>query len=596
MSDLSTNQYAQMLGLTAGAPGSTATGGTAVDPSLLPAGTTGAAPVSQNPLQPGTAESPYTFTSALAGQKVALGQAFSQMLGLPATTTPTIGAVVSAFYDLSYQQQVSMETLLWNAGFYVDAEGDPLQTRPDFGSADPSNVNALSNALLQAYNANQSGNPKGQTLSSLTAGLIRSGAGAAQRQLAPSPVLGGGQTYQNLVTSPSDLYSQLYSTFESALGRAPTQDELNQFVDTFQSQQSQVQQAQNTQQETASMAKFRQQEAARNTELAFARTPAVAGSPTSTGVPAGPFNTPAGWATAFLGYAGFKQTASNIAFLLSVISKVGGWANVTETHNPAGSALPVAGAGQVTPPTGPSTNAPVTYQSWAAGMQATLNALQNFPNIIAVLTQGDASNPPKALGKALSADLSKWSNGKISAPLEPSAAQLKSAHAAAAVAAPLPKGTAPVPPAPGTAEPVTSPDDTGKVFGPPAAGFTGAPPVQPAPGAPGTKVGGKAVMGPPAAGFPGAPPTPNAPATPAPAPAPPTVPAADVSTGQNQYSSGDTYVGPSTVTGDQAPSAGALAFQQATTGQNAVPYMGNQYLNAFNVVANMIASGKAGGT
>lgn len=603
MSDLSSNPYASLL--------DPSVGSIPVDPSLLPAagGATTLPATQQQPLQPGVAESPYTFSSALAVQKVVLGQSFAQMLGLPASTGVSVAQVVSTFYNLSQAQQESVENILWQAGFYVDAQGDPLETQPHFGSADPSNVNALSNALLQASNANPTVTAGGQTLSSLTAALQASGAGAAERQLPPSPVMGGANTYQNVVTSPTDLYSQLYSTFESTLGRAPTQTELNNFINVFQGQQSGYQKAVNTQQETASMAKFKQQETARNTELAFERTPTVA-SPSGQGVPTGPFNTPAGWATAFLNYGGFPATASNIAFLLSVVSKLGGWANAQATHNPLGSALVSAAPGATTPITGPSPNAPQSYQTWAAGMQSTLAALQNFPNMVAVLKGANASNPPKALVSNLGKDLAKWSNGKLKVMPTPSPADLKAAHAAAAVAA---KPIAP------SGAVTSSPDYTGQMFGPPAAGFPGSaataagtPVPPPAPGAPGASAPvaspdetGK-VMGPPAAGFPGSPgtPAPTPPGAPTPPvgqaapptqPAPATTPAADVVTGQDQYSAGDTYVGPSTLTGVAPPSsADDAAFQMATTGANAVPYMGNQYLNAFNVVANMIASGKVG--
>ena len=230
------------------------------------------------PLAPGTAESPYTFTERLAGQSVVLGQQMGALFGLPGGTGQSVKTVVSKFYDLPYQQQITLETYMWNAGFYVDSNGDALQTRPVFGSTDPSNVNALANALLQAYNANQAADPKKGSLSSLTAALISSGAGAAQRQTAPSPILGGGNTYQNLVTNPTDLYSQLYSTFESTLGRAPRQGELDNFVQVFQEQQSGAQQAANTQAEAASVGKFGQQEQARNAQMAYERTPAVAGA------------------------------------------------------------------------------------------------------------------------------------------------------------------------------------------------------------------------------------------------------------------------------------------------------------------------------
>jgi hypothetical protein len=561
------------------------------------------------PLAPGSGQSPYTFSEHVAGLPVILGAQMGGLFGLPADKAQTIGQVVSQFYDLPYQQQINLETYLWNAGQYVESDGSALQTRPVFGSSDPANVNALVQALQGSYNSNQSASTKGgaTTLSSLMAAMIQSGAGAAMRQTAPSPILGGGNTYQNLVTSPTDLYSQLYSTFESTLGRAPSQGELDNFVQVFQSQQASYQQGANVQSETASLAKFGQQEQARNAQIAYERTPAVAGA---TAVPTGPFHTPAAWASAFLSYAGFKATSSNIAFLMSVINQVGGWQQAQSDHNPLGSALPGAGPSQTTAATGPKgQNAPASYQNWQQGMQQTLDALRNFPNIISVLTQGNAANPAKAQDPNLLADLSKWSNGKIKALPPVSTSERNAADSAAAQAT----ATSPVQSAATTPPPATVVTGTpapgapgslvgGKpVFGPPAAGQPGGLAQTPGQGAPGTTAGGQPVEGPPAPGFPGAanvsPANPTAPETPqtqSAAPATPTTPPYDVTPGQNQYSSADTYVNPTTLTGAAPPSASALAFQQATTGANAVPYQGNQFLNAFGVVANMIASGKVG--
>jgi hypothetical protein len=576
----------------------------------LPSGTnpfgalgTGATTVSgTGPLAPGTAESPYTFSEHLATSNVVLGQQMGSLFGMAGNKPQQVGQVVSKFYDLPYQQQVNLETYLWNAGFYVESDGSPLQTRPVFGSSDPSNVNALANALQQSYNSNQGASTKAgaTTLSSLMAAMIQSGAGAAMRQMAPSPILGGGNTYQNLVTSPTDLYSQLYSTFEQTLGRAPSQGELDNFVQVFQSQQASYQQGANVQSETASLAKFGQQEQARNAQMAYERTPAVAGA---TAVPNGPYHTPAAWAADFLTYAGFKATASNISFLMSVINQIGGWQDAQSSHNPLGSALPGAGPSQTTPATGPKgQNAPASYQNWQQGMQQTLDALRNFPNIISVLTQGNAGNPVKAQDSNLLADLSKWSNGKIKSLPPVTTAERNAADSAAAnITSNVPSTTAtppaatvvtgtPAPGAPGSTAPVTSPDETGKVFGPAAAGQPGGIAATPAAGA----------TGPPAPGTPGAPnvamasPTnPTQPSTQQTVGSP-TTPPYDVTQGQNQFSSADTYVNPTTLVGAAPASASALAFQQATTGANAVPYQGNQFLNAFGVVANMIASGKVG--
>ena len=619
-------------------------GGSGTGPTTLPAGAalgtatqpepaTAQGTAGGQPLQPGAAVSPYTFSTEVAPTKVILGQSMQVMLGSPvaADAQVTIGQAVADFHQLSFPQQQALEQQLWNAGFYVDSQGDPLQTRPNFGAEDPANVNALSFALVSAANANPTMDAKGQTASSLMAALVATGAGARARQLPPSPVSGGGGTYQNLVTSPTDLYSQLYSTFESTLGRAPTQDEVNNFVGLYQGQQQKYQQVLINQQEQHNQATFHQAQAARNTEVAFARTPAASGA--TNGVPSGPFHSPSAWATAFLAYGGFQVTSSNISFLLSVMNKLGGWSAATSSFNPLGSALPGAGQTQVTGPNGPSQNAAQKYGSWAQGMMMTLDALSNFPAILSVLKGGDAANPPAKTTNTLLAELAKWSNGTIKSLPDPSAADRKQADNAVAAVTPASPGRYSTSL---TTTSATTPDGTttmaqqaaqqaggaapgtGVNAGPGVAQFfanygttatglgassPGNTPTGAAPATQGTGVNAgpgvaqffanygeqPTVMGQAAVAAKKGAPAGGAPAQPAWKGQ--TTPAADVFAGQNSYSAGDTYIAPTEVTGAQPASAQAAAFAQATTGANAVPFAGNEYLNAMGVIAQMIANG-----
>ena len=431
LAQASSNPYASVFNSVAGQ----------VDPSILGSGTaTGGLPAGQNPEAPAAAVSPYTFNDHVAPLPVLLGQAFGAVFGMKPDAVTTIGTVVYKLYDLSPTARNRLGLMLWNAGYYVGSDGTPSQSQPQFTAVDSSMQNALAYGLLLASQSNPGlGTVKqgtivktGQTMSSLTAGLIQSGAGAAQRQLPPSPVSAGGQTYQNLVTNSSDLYSKLYSTFEGTLGRAPTADEVAQFQGVYQGQEQKYNQALINQSETASRARFGQAEYARNAEAAFARTPAAAGS--TSGVPNGPFHTPAAWASAFLAYIGAKPTASNFSFLLSLIDKMGGWSAAQGTKNPLGSALPGAGPAQVTGPGGPNINAAQMYNNWAQGMMMTWDALQNFPNIVSALNGGDAANPVPGQVNTLLKDLNKWSNGQITSLPEPSAADRKIADAAAATA------------------------------------------------------------------------------------------------------------------------------------------------------------------
>ena len=422
LAQASSNPYASIFNQTAGQ----------VDPTILGSGTSTGLPAGQNPESPASAVSPYTFNEHVAPLPVILGQAFGAVFGMKPDQVTTIGQVVYKLYDLSPTARNRLGLMLWNAGYYVSPDGTPSQNQPQFTAVDSSMQNALSYGLLLASQSNPGKDPKGQTMSSLTAGLVQSGAGASQRQLPPSPVSAGGQTYQNLVTNASDLYSKLYSTFEATLGRAPTADEVANFQGAYQGQEQKYNQALINQSETASRARFAQAEYARNAEAAFARTPAAAGS--TSGVPNGPFHTPAAWASAFLAYIGAKPTASNFSFLLSVINKMGGWANAQATKNPLGSALPSAGPAQQTGPGGPNINAAQMYNNWSQGMMMTWDALQNYPNIVSALQGGNAANPVAGQVNNLLKDLNKWSNGQITALPEPSAADRKAADAAAATA------------------------------------------------------------------------------------------------------------------------------------------------------------------
>ena len=382
------------------------------------------------------------------------------------------------------------------------------------------------------------------------------------------------------------------------------------------------------------MARFHQAQAARNTEMAFARTPAASGA--TNGVPSGPFHSPAAWATAFLAYGGFQTTSSNISFLLSVMNKLGGWSAATSSFNPLGSALPAAGQTQVTGPSGPSQNAAQKYGTWAQGMMMTLDALSNYPAILAVLKGGDAANPPAKTTNALAAELNKWSNGTITSLPEPSAADRKQADNAVAAVTPTspgrystaltttsattPDGTTTLAQQQGGAAPGTGVNAGGGVgqffanYGTSATGLGATAPGNTPSGAPPATQGTGVNAGPGVGQFfanygeqptglgtnkGGVPPPAAAPAQPAWKGS--TTPAADVFAGQNQYSAGDTYIAPTTVTGAGLPSQQAAAFAQATTGANAVPFAGNEYLNAMGVIAQMIANGGrpnagAGGT
>jgi hypothetical protein len=569
---------------------------------------------------PGAAASPYEFTNQLQSTWVVLGSAFANDLGESPTAPVQSGTIIKDFMEANRATQERIEMQLLHAGFYIDTStGQALAQAPDLGGSDPSNLTAFSLALITAYNQNPvksatDANNNGRSLSSLVAANIASGAGFGAQKIAPEPVTGGGGTYQNIVTNPADLYQDLYTTFTQTLGRAPRQGELDGFVKTFQQMQGQYQAALNAQAEQANRAKFNQAVASRNTQLAAEVTPQVALG----AVPAGPFANAAQWSAYFLNYIQAPVTASNVAFMVSLINANGGWAKALQDHNPLGAALPVAGQTTTVPSTGPAPGGRQSYNTWAQGMVANARNFEYLmPNAMSQLLNGDASNIPASVQSSLQQDLQKW-NPAIKALPKPTAAELSAANTVAQQFAEVgnPPAQAPAK-APGTPptfssiygpetipQPPAAAPSTGPVFssiyGPetipqtaapmyPAGTGSGVASFYPSPGAattvPGTSADltNQALRGQ------------QKPGPPAPLPAMATVPAYDVTPGQDQFSMGDTYVSPTTVTGAAAPNPDALAFQMATTGGNAVPYLAQQYLHAFSVIASMIASGQVTG-
>ena len=341
-----------------------------------------------------------------------------------------VNKILQAYMALSGPEQNILLTYLWSAGFYLDASGEIPQTAPSINEGDALNQQAVSNMLATTYNKNSKFKVGGSTASSVTASLIQSGAGAQELQQLPPPINPGGSTYQDITTNPADLYNTLYTTFYNALGQAPTQDQLDHFVGTFQGEQSKYQTALNTQNETSRYNIFLEQERARNLQMQYNRTPRIAGG----AVPTGPFHTPSAWAAAFTSYLnqalGIPDTASNVAYITSLIHRLG---NGLSTNNPLGVTL--AAPGPVSIPRGNvNPNAPAKYTSSALGMQFTLNALATLPSVVNLLQSGDASNPAvqkqwttSAMGD-FTAELGKFTNGKVKGPITPTAGEVAAAE------------------------------------------------------------------------------------------------------------------------------------------------------------------------
>lgn len=475
--------------------------------------------------------------------------------GLPSDAT-TIAAALRDIYDLPPTQLEELQNLLFAAGFYQDAAGQPLTNMASisFGTVDSQTWLALGRALAQSA---ESGTALMPTLVNRGA----AGVGVKQIQGALNPVMGGSPSpYQVNLTNPSDVYQTAVQVFQGALGRNPTQAELSRLTSSLQSQETSYQQGLNTQAETMSQAQYQ----AKLNSRAALTTPQTGSGP----IPAGPFNTPADFAASLVSFmfGPDKVTPSNVAMVTAWVNASGGLGSGNNPLNVKASASgSVQQAGGVQ-----------AYATAAQGIQAAANLLASpqYQAIYAALAKGDASS--YASDPTVTAELSQWSGGKVS-----SLKITKAVQTAAATAAQTSAQTTARP------NPVTSQTDrdlAGPILSEAApstdtalAGLPGSPSPSTTPGAflnPGTAQS----MGAEGGG-------PNA------APTTPTVPPGQTNPGQQLASPGDFYLPSSTLTSVQPPSASAAAYTAATTGANAVPHLGNEFLSAYQAILSLIKSG-----
>lgn len=473
---------------------------------------------------PSAATSAYQFQQYVGGaQGIKLGAQMAAILGLDAGGTYSGDEILQAYYSLNVTELTTLNSLLNAAGFYQSPAGSTVTSNLNFGAFNNDNFAALASAILASNNAKMD-------MSTLLSKQIASGAGYLQQEGATSPLLGGGNTYQINLTSPQDVYQQAYQTFESALGRAPTPQELKALTSTLQAQERTYQQGQNTQAEQMSQSKYQQQVNARTAM----QTPLTATGPISNG----PFKTPADAAVAVLQAMGTPISASNVQFVAAWIQSSGGLDSLT--HNLLG-----VTTGQT------NQRGQTTFNNWAAGIQASVDMLSSpkFANLRAILSTGDASGQ-FAKDKNAQSELSTWSDGKITS-LDTNA---QAADAGRAVQDAQTQHQA----SGGTG-------DLANFMGPVA---NRAPDLT-------------NYMGPVANRNPG---SPGGAAQQMLAPS-------QISGGQGIPSQADSYLPANTLTSIAPPSASAAAFTAATTGPNAVPYLGNQYLNAYASILAMIKQG-----
>lgn len=501
----------------------------------ITANTATGATTTQTEAPPGAAVSAYEYQQYIASAPLVLGPQIAGILGLSPTGTVTGDQVIQAFYTLNQGELAQLEEYLYYAGMYANTAGEQSTTRPEFGTPDIDAFNALSQAVLQASN----GKSAGETLSGFLANRIASGAGQAAIQGAISPITGGGNAYQINLTSPTDVYATAMAVFQQYLGRNPTQSELDSIVSQVQSQQTQYQSAMNTQEESTKQQQYQQAINSRTAQL----TPATINGP----VPNGPFQNPGQYAVALLQYLGDPVTASNVSVITAWISALGGM-DAVGTNNPLG----VSTGGPGAKPAAGAEN----YVSPSQGLQATANLLNSpqYFNLAAALATGQGST--YASSSAVKAELSQWSGGKVTS--LNTAAQTNSATQA------IQNYVAPT--APGQAQPLAATRAEAKdesLNGPmPSQGTAG--PIQ------SFRAAAPNYVGSPSQNY---------------------VPPAQVAGGQGISAPGDNYLPSNTLTATTPPSATSVATTEATTGANAVPYLGNQYLQAYQSILSLIQGG-----
>ena len=137
--------------------------------------------------------------------------------------------------------------------------------------------------------------------------------------------------------------------------------------------------------------------------MSISTTAAAASSSSSSASVPSQINSPLDWAIVLLKYMNLPVTTSNVSFLVGwAVAEGGAWHN-TATGNPLNTTLRTAGSKTIA-----NNSAGVqAYPSWAAGIQATAQTLQGYPEIMAGLRAGDAASAD--LAGSMGSDLKRWS-------------------------------------------------------------------------------------------------------------------------------------------------------------------------------------------
>ena len=302
------NPYTQFL--TSGS--STTTPGTGTNTSSGPTTTPAAtSSVGSQINTPTAATSPYYYQQIVIGAKnVTIGSVFAQLLDL-APGTYSGGQIMQAYMDMPLANAVQLQTLLNNAGYYTKASSGAALQRQQAGD-----LHSVVGQDAMALAINDAVNQNGD-MSQIVTQAAASGVGTEENAQALAPQIGGGNTYQINPISRDTAQVALQSAFQSALGRNPTEAEINNFVSAYNQQLTGVQAAQNAQKESMAQTTYQAQIASRDV------THGITDIPPATGIPAA--TDPYSAASAILAVMGIQRTASNIQAVAALINATGGF-------------------------------------------------------------------------------------------------------------------------------------------------------------------------------------------------------------------------------------------------------------------------------
>lgn len=381
---------------TAAPPPATGTTGPSYSNVTTTGGATGTTSGDTGYTPPGVASSPYEYEEYGQNIQVVLGS-IGPELGLPANTPVSVSSVLEAFSKAPQRVILSVERQMNSAGLYSSAGVGAAQGQAvEEGTVDQNSLQTLISGLVQASNNGADKAGSGTTFTSFLQQQTTSGAGANENEVIPSAEVSTGSADDLQLTNPDDLYQTLYQTFQSELGRAPSDSELKAFVKQYQGEQTKAQMGQFNAQESTRFQNYQGQVSSRDAQTNAETAPRVANGAVSTNI-----NSPATYANALLSYLNVPETSNNTQAIVAWINAQGSWGN--GSFNPLGSQQGVPGS--TTQVSGPQ-----TYQNFQESIQAMGAELQNYPYIMAALTNGNLSSSMTS-NAGTKAEINKITNG-----------------------------------------------------------------------------------------------------------------------------------------------------------------------------------------